>query len=316
MPTPTSTTPPFGPEQQLESLRLAAERYGVSAKSFAPAADAQVLAGSVRLHYLDWGSAGKPDVLFLHGVALTAHTWDLVCLSLREDYRCIAMDLRGHGDSEWPADHRYGITNHGRDVERFIAAVGLERPVVVGMSMGGMTALQYAARHSELLAGLVIVDVGTTPPRRQGVDRLRSFVDMEHEHDSVDGFVEQALQFNPRRDPELLRVSLAHNLRQLASGRWGWKYDRQHLFTGSAAEHAHAMQAIDERLSALRCPTMIVRGAESDLFSDEDAQAMAAKIPGSSRVQIEGAGHNVQGDNPADLAEALRGFLAGLDDPR
>jgi pimeloyl-ACP methyl ester carboxylesterase len=107
-------------------------------------------------------------------------------------------------------------------------------------------------------------------------------------------------------------VSLTHNLRQLANGRWTWKYDRQHALRGSPEDQARTLRDLDERLPAVTCPTLIVRGAESDLFSDEDAQTMTRKIPNARWVRIRNAGHTVQGDNPSELAHTLRAFLAEL----
>jgi esterase len=312
VPSSTPSEAALAADRQLQSLRRAAVHFQVPLDEVVLPVDAHVLLDSIRIHYLDWSNAGGPDVVFLHGMALTAHTWDLVCLSLRDEYRCLALDLRGHGDSEWPADRSYGIEQNARDIEAFVAALELERPIVVGMSMGGMAALQYAVDHGDSLAALVLVDVGTSPPRTEGLDRLRSFVTMEHEHDSFEGFIDQAMRFNPRRDPDLLRGSLTHSLRRMANGRWTWKYDRQHAVGGSAEQHAETMRKIDERLSSITCPTLIVRGAESDLFFDEDAEAMAERIPNARWVQIPGAGHTVQGDNPRDLAEALRVFFAEL----
>lgn len=309
----TPATPAAAADRQLESLRRAAEHFQVPIQSVVLPTEADLVANAIRLHYLDWGPADGPDVVLLHGAALTAHTWDLVCLALRPDHRCLAVDMRGHGDSEWPANRRYGIAAHAADAAAFMDTLDLERPVLVGMSMGGMAALHHAVDHSDELAGLVIVDTGTQPPRTEGLDRLRSFVTMEHEHDSIDGFIEQALRFNPRRDPDLLRVSLTHNLRQMADGTWTWKYDRQHALGGTSPdEHLRILRHIEERLDAIACPTLIVRGAESDLFHDEDAEAMTALIPDARWVKIDGAGHTVQGDNPRDLAHELRAFIAGL----
>src|SRR6201999_1870576 len=131
-------TPGAAADRQVESLRRAAEHFRVPVQSVVLPAEADLVANAIRLHYLDWGPADGPDVVFFHGAALTAHTWDLVCLALRPDHRCLAVDMRGHGDSEWPADRRYGIAAHSADVAAFMAALELDRPVLVGMSMGGM----------------------------------------------------------------------------------------------------------------------------------------------------------------------------------
>src|SRR5205814_301136 len=160
------------------------------------------------------------------GGGLTAHTWDLVCLALRAEFRCLALDQRGHGDSEWSPTLDYAPEAHVRDIAALIDHLGLDRPVLVGQSMGGMNALAYAARPGARLAGLVLVDVGPDI-RWDGAQRIATFVQGPGELDSVEAFVERARAFSPSRDPRLLRRSILHNLRELPDGRWTWKYDRR-----------------------------------------------------------------------------------------
>jgi len=110
------------------------------------------------------------------------------------------------------------------DVEGFIEKLKLERPLLVGHSMGGFAAMGYAIRHAASMAGLVLVDIAPEISM-QGSLKIRDFIRMDREMDSVEDFVERALKFNPMRNRELLRRSLLHNLRQLPSGRWAWKHD-------------------------------------------------------------------------------------------
>lgn len=104
--------------------------------------DHQVIIGATRFHYLDWGGPGTP-ILFLHGGGINAHTWDCVAVMLSDRYRCVALDQRGHGDSEWSPVLDYRITAHVGDLEGFVEAIGLERPIVVGQSMGGLNSIAY-----------------------------------------------------------------------------------------------------------------------------------------------------------------------------
>ena len=295
---------------QLVHLRLAAEVAGLDLPEIVLPSDHHVLLGAMRLHYLDWGGSGAP-VVFLHGGGLTAHTWDLVCLALRDGHRCLALDQRGHGDSEWSPELDYGMDAHVRDLEAFIEELGLRRPLLVGQSMGGMNALAYAARHSGELAGVVVVDAGPDV-RERGTQRILDFVLGPGELDSVDDFVQRALAFNPSRDERLLRRSLLHNLRRLPDGRWTWKYDRRWMSPEGFERLKSTLTSLRDKLPSIGCPVLVVRGARSDVFLDEDAASLAAALPTADWVRIEDAGHTVQGDNPRGLAVALRGFLASV----
>jgi pimeloyl-ACP methyl ester carboxylesterase len=298
--------------EQVEHLRLAARIAGLQAHEVVAPAEGHLVLDDIRLHYLDWGSAGRPPVVFLHGGCLTAHTWDLVCLALRDSHHCLALDQRGHGDSEWSPTLDYGREAHARDIAAFLDHLRLRRPVLVGQSMGGLNAMTYAARRSETLAGLVVIDTGPWVSR-EGAERIADFVMDPAEPESLEELVERAQAFNPRRDVRLLRRSLQHNLRRLPDGRWTWKYD-QRWISRATFERLHAsLRSLQEEISAIICPTLVVRGALSDVVTNEDAARFAAELPDGRLVRIADAGHTVQGDNPLELAGELRDFLAGLD---
>src|SRR2546423_7194822 len=131
--------------EALEHLRLATSVAGLDVEELVLPADHDIVVDGMRLHYLDWGCKGPP-LLFLHGGCLTAHSWDLVCLALHHEYHCIALDQRGHGDSEWSPTLDYGPEAHVRDIRGLVAKVALTMPVLVGQSMGGLNAITYAAQ--------------------------------------------------------------------------------------------------------------------------------------------------------------------------
>ena len=296
----------------IEDLRGAAAVAKIDIPEFVLPEDHDAVVRRFRLHYLDWGNPEQPPFLFLHGGGLTAHSWDLVCLALRQDYHCIALDLRGHGDSEWSPGGDYGVASLAADVEGFVEQLGWERFVLMGMSMGGLTSIKFCERNVERLRGLVIVDVGPEV-ERPGAHRIREFTSRDEALGSVEEFVERAMEFNPRRDPRLLRRSLLHNLRQLPDGQWTWKTDRRHrgdpeLFDKMVESH----RALWDVVPGITCPTLVVRGSESDVFTDEQADRLTSTLPKGRRVTVPNAGHTVQGDNPAGLVEALRPFLAEL----
>jgi pimeloyl-ACP methyl ester carboxylesterase len=294
--------------EYLEHLRDAAAIAKLDLPAFIVPDEHQVVLGRMRFRYLDWGTPGKKPLLFLHGGGLTAHTWDLVCLALRQDYRCLALDLRGHGDSEWSPEMDYGIAAHSGDVEALIDHLGLDGLGLVGMSLGGLTAIAYAGRHAARLSALVIVDSGPEG-REEGARRIQEFVAAPAEFASIDEVIERALSFNPRRDPKLLRRSLQHNLRRMPDGKLTWKHDRRHRAKFDAAEWARRRQGLWDEVARITCPTLVVRGGRSDVFHDEDAEKLAKALPRGSWVRVEDAGHTVQGDNPRGLVAELRRFL-------
>ena len=291
-----------------DHLKTTAVRAGFSFDEVVLPSAKTVLVDKLRFRYLDWGNEALRPILFLHGGALTAHTWDLCCLALRDEFHCIALDQRGHGDSDWAPDADYSIAAQREDVRGFVDRMGLDRFVLVGMSMGAINALAFAVSYVEKLSALVLIDAGPEV-RRRGSSRIRDFVNGGAEPESLDAIIERALAFNPRRDPKVLRRSLMHNLRQQTDGTWVWKYDRRR-FQQMGEAHAAERQGLAEGLAKVTCPALVVRGAESDVFHEEDGIKLAARLPDGKFVTVPKAGHTVQGDNPKDLAAALREFLA------
>jgi pimeloyl-ACP methyl ester carboxylesterase len=247
-------------------------------------------------------------MLFLHGGALTAHTWDLCCLALRDEFHCIALDQRGHGDSDWAHDADYTMAAQLADTKGFIDHLHLDKFILVGMSLGAINSLNFAINYPELLDNLVIIDAGPEM-RRPGSSRIRDFVNGVAETVTVEGIIEKALEFNPRRDPKILRRSLMHALRQQPDGTWRWKYDRRRFQILDQEKHRAERAALGDGLSRVTCPTLIVRGGESDVFHEDDGIRLAQRLPDGKFVTVPKAGHTVQGDNPKDLVAELRRFL-------
>src|SRR5215831_35236 len=298
----------LSPDEFRAHLELSASTAGIQLSEIVLPDEHDVLLGRMRFHYLDWGTAGLPPAVFLHGGGLNAHTWDLVCATLRRERHCLALDQRGHGDSEWSPQMDYSTEKHVGDLDAFVNALGLERFVLVGMSLGGVNALAWAGRHSQRLAGLVLVDVGPEI-RFAGVRKIAAFTSDATPLASVDEFVERALAFNPRRNRELLRRSLLHNLHPMPDGRLMWKYDQRHRGKVDPAAYARRRELLWSAVERVECPALVVRGAQSDVFHDEDADQLAGRFQRGRWVRVEGAGHTVQGDNPAALLVELRAFL-------
>lgn len=287
----------------------AARAMGIQFRNEVLPEDGSVTVGGMRLHYLDWGNRRKPKMLLLHGGAQTAHSWDFFGLAMRDDYHIVALDQRGHGDSAWSEEGDYSVDASIRDVEGFTEAIRFRKFLLVGLSMGGRNAYSFAAAHPEKVRALVICDIG---PETQEAGRrhIQEFLEGTETFESFDWLVQRVRQYNPRRPEEQIRGSLLNNLRQMEDGRWTWKHDRRRgIRRGAGGEITDRAW---EEVRALKCPTLIVRGAQSDIFAPETAQKMLAAIPNSRLAVIPKAGHLVQGDNPVEFEKAVRAFLAEL----
>ena len=295
-------------EEYHDHLKTTAVRAGFSFDQLILPSEHDVSVGQLRFRYLDWGTKGLRPILFLHGGALTAHTWDLCCLALRGEFHCVPLDQRGHGDSDWAPDADYSIGAQREDIRGFADRLCFDRFALVGQSMGAINGLAFAVAHPERLSALVMIDAGPEV-RRRGSSRIREFVNGGAKPETLEEIIERALAFNPRRDPLILRRSLMHNLRPQPDGSWSWKYDRSRFQRLDQDTHLAERRRLADNLANVTCPALVVRGAESDVFHREDAERLAQNFPNGRQITIAQAGHTVQGDNPKDLVAALRDFL-------
>lgn len=266
--------------------------------------------GQAALHALEWGERTAPPIVFLHGGGLTAHSWDVVCDIMCRHYRCIALDLRGHGDSAWSPSGDYTLEAHASDVASALSELGLSRVSIVGQSLGGLTALTVASQHQRIVETLVLVDTAPRGSRPVGRDRVRAFMTGPRELPSVDDFVERAAEFNPLRPRARLRRSLLHNLRQTERGTWTWKYDPGFIDSFRRVDPEQRRQQLIAAAQAVTCPVLIVRGGASEHLTSEDAATTLPLFGDARWVEIADAGHTVQGDQPQVLAAVLAEFFS------
>ena len=268
--------------------------------------DKFVQANGMRLHYLDWGNRDKPKMLLLHGGAQSAHSWDFFALAMRDHFHIVALDQRGHGDSAWSEAGDYDTAFHVADVQACTDALGFDTFILIGLSMGGRNAYSFAALYPAKVQRLVVVDVGPDV-QAEGRRHIREFLEGTETFESFDWLVERVRRFNPRRPEAQIRGSLLNNLKQLEDGRWTWKHDRRRgIRRDRGGEMTDAAWA---ELAKIQAPTLIVRGAESNMLSIETATKMHNTLKDSQLVEVPHAGHLVQGDNPVGFERAVRVFL-------
>ena len=274
--------------------------------------DAFVVANGLRLHYLDWGGSAGPVVVLLHGFAQTCHSWDFTALGLSDRFHIIALDLRGHGDSQWAPDAEYTYDALLQDLHGIVEALGIREFFLMGNSLGGRTTLLYAAAYPERVTGLVIVDAAPEH-LTSGSRNVRRFARQVDVLDSFEEFVDRVRGYNYRRPVEQVRSSLVYDVKQLPDGKWTWKYDRE-LRT---PEHTYWQEPdLTDRLweaaDSVRCPTLLVRGANSNVVSADVVEETARRISDCQVATVENAGHLVAGDNPAGFQAAVEPFLDEL----
>ena len=255
---------------------------------------------------LKFGDA-SPRVIFLHGGGQNAHTWDTVIVGLGEP--ALAVDLPGHGRSAWRDDGDYGPKQNAETVEPVLRALAPNADLVVGMSLGGLTAIRLAVAAPELVRKLVLVDVTPSAPDRhtQMTDEQKGTVALvqgERTFESFAAMVDVTVAAAPHRDRESLRRGVFHNSKRLDDGTWTWRYD--------SIRKGEGFVGLWDDVPALTTPTTLVRGANSVFVADEDADEFARTAPGFRGVRIvENSGHSVQSDQPRVLVDILRGVLAG-----
>lgn len=260
------------------------------------------LAG-VSLHTREWGSGQGPPIVLLHGGGANVHWWDHIAPSWAVSNRVIALDFRGHGDSDHPEQRMVGAFND--DLEALVAHLGCESVVLVGHSMGAHVALDHASRHPGV-RGLVLIDPsrGASGPSRR---RARLALALKRSYPSREEAIDRYRFLPPSEHaPESLRVAIARaSLRQEPDGRWGYKFD-PHWFSLPSRPPPD--------LARVTARTLVVRGEQSLLLSDEGAADLAAQLPDATVVVVAGAGHHVLLDAPGALARVVADFVGRLHD--
>lgn len=272
-------------------------------------ADRQITLNGLQFHYRDWESPreGAQDLLLLHGFTGHARFWDSFARAMSGNYRVLALDQRGHGETQWAPPQEYGVDYMVSDVEAFVAALGLTDFALLGLSMGGRNAIHYAGGRPAELERLVIVDIGPEVAA-EGARRIQSGVQASDVFDSVEEAVERAREANPNADEAEQRHRIEHNMMRTDDGKWTYRYDRA-LRDPANPRPRPAPEVGWGLLSRITVPTLLVRGEVSDVLPADMAQRMVETIPDCQFVEVAGSGHSVPMERPEGFREAVRTFL-------
>ncbi len=260
---------------------------------------------------LVWGSR-PAELVLIHGGAQNAHTWDTVALALARPL--VAPDLPGHGHSDSPAP---GVGTrpdaNAADLAEVIDDLAPTAGLVVGMSLGGLTAIALGAQRPDLVRRLVLVDItpGVTGEKAKAI---HDFVRGPATFPSFDDLLARTMEFNPTRSESSLRRGILHNALQLDDGSWVWRHRRDDYTAMGDTDDPEQRPDITllwDDLEQLDAPITLVRGMrEQSVVGDDDVAELRRRRPDATVVEVD-AGHSVQGDQPLELAEIIRTAMKG-----
>jgi pimeloyl-ACP methyl ester carboxylesterase len=261
-------------------------------------------AGGLRLHYQDYGTPGRPPMLCVHGGAAHGHWFDFVAPGFTPDYRVLALDQRGHGDSAWANPPEYTYERYAADLAEVAEKLDLRDFALVGHSMGGTVALEYAARYPGRVGRLVIVDstLQMTPDR---VAALRNVGSREGSSYATNEEFVARYRLRPAGTaaaPAVLRHLARHSARQFPDGSWRHKFDRNVYATRETTDGL-------PRWNHIRIPALLVKGERSQRISPQVLSEVRKRCPHVEFVEVAGSDHHVTLDNPSGFVSAVKRFL-------
>jgi len=264
----------------------------------------------LRFHYRDWPTRrpGAPSLVLLHGYTGHARSWDAFAEAMSDRYHVLALDQRGHGETGWAGAGHYGIDSMTEDLRAFVAALGLSKFTLLGLSMGGMVAIEYAGERPTELAALVIVDIAPELVT-SGADRIRDAQQASDVFPTREAAFAAARAANSLPPEAHQRHRVYNNLMMTEDGQWTWRYDR-------ALRSVRELRPRDAETGWRSCaniavPTLLIRGALSDILAAEVAERMIETISGAHLATVANSGHAVPLDAPEGFLAAAGAFLKG-----
>jgi len=268
-------------------------------------ADRYVDVGGVKLHYQDFGTAGKTVMLCVHGGAANGHWFDFVAAAFASDYHVLALDQRGHGDSAWVDPPAYSYHDYAADIDKVAAKLDLRDFVLVGHSMGGMVSTVYAATYPGRLKKLVIIDTSV----RLSEERLAAMRDVGNRGGSSSATQEELVARyklrpgNSLAPQEVVRHIAGQSTRQFPDGGWRHKFDRAVYATRESLDGMPFWERI-------KVSSLLVKAGRSPRISPEIFAEVKSRAPQVELAEVADSDHHVTLDNPAGFVAALKPFLA------
>jgi pimeloyl-ACP methyl ester carboxylesterase len=270
--------------------------------------DKTVVVQGLTLHYVEWGDPSSPTLIALHGLRGHGHSWDSFSAPMAGAYHILALDQRGRGDSDWAPDGQYTTEAYVKDLEGFCEALQLRHFILMGHSMGGRNSLVFTARHPAMVTRLIIVDIGPEGDPRGTARITREIIAAQEAYTSFEALFEAQQKSNPLLSPEVLRRRLTYQTKTLSHGTIGWRYDVE-IRRQWREDRRPPQEDLWPAIATIPCPTLIVRGLETDVLPLHVAQRLVQVMPKAQLAHVEQAAHMVMEENPEGFLRVVRDFL-------
>lgn len=274
----------------------------------------------LRLHYLDWGNRGKPPLVLVHGGRDHARSWDWVAEQLREDWHVVALDHRGHGDSDWVSDGNYSANDMVYDLAQLIHQLGVGPVTIVSHSMGGNVSLRYAGTFPDMVKKIVAIEgLGPSPQRQAEMravpypERLNEWIGKKRaasgrsprKYDSIEAAFARMIEENSYLTEEQARHLTVHGVNRNEDGTYSWKFD-PHLNVWAVEDIAD--EFLYQTWAAISAPTLLLYGADS-WASNPEGDGRLDHFANAEVIEFENAGHWLHHDQFDRFMATLRDFL-------
>jgi esterase len=260
-------------------------------------ADRFITVNGLRIHYLDWGTDGKPPLIMLHGIGRVAHTFDHLAAHFTANYHVMAIDMRGHGDSDWDPKGAYLVEDYTKDIEAIAQQLRLKNIVIWGNSTGGRVAQVFAGLHPELVAAVIAEDVGPERPTQVAETVTRQLKQEDAKGWASEEELLASLKASNSQTPEeILRAYAHYGSKQRPDGRVIWKRD-------PAIGNGFVPTQLWRFVSTIQSPIIYVLGGRSTIVPASTQEELKKALPQVQIVTIPRVGHYPSEENtPAYLA--------------
>ncbi len=265
--------------------------------------DRYISVNGLRMHYLEWGDSSKPPFIMLHGIARIAHTFDHLAPRFLDRYHVFAIDMRGHGDTDWHPGAAYLVEDYVKDIEAFVSQLGLKDLTLLGNSTGGRVVQVYAGLHPDLVSKLIVEDVGPERPRAIADNFARQVKQEENGWASEEELLAELVKRNRGISEDQLRAYAHYGTKRRADGRLIWKRD-------PALAKGFVETELWRYVRNITCPTIYILGGASTIVPAEAQAQLKQTIKGVTIVTMPGLGHYPDEESPDGFMAIADRFLA------